>query len=403
MATAQSVFFKILQLIDPKTKALSAFSQLANQVPYQDASAGVAITAATNTNPVTVTANNHGLQTNDPIFIAGSTGLTSINNSAAIPFWPATVVNGNQFTVPVAGDGAWAAGGTVTKALVGSVDGARFARQRQLEIYNLARRTLLRSMVDLWKNNTERVMNEIGASILTKNDLAFISTNAWQVGKLKTGAGSFTAATGYLVAVMSTVFDVTDVGKLVVFNDAVNNANIYAGTIKQFIAGNTVRIEGNIPAGNIASVGNAFVVGTSTSGDTAATLPDDYIEFVSLIDAASANSKKNSISLVDPKFLQDILRGYDPQYVQSASRRFVILRGTQLYNPAGYVQAGATYSLSYYGLADFALADILGNAVAESLPFGRHAALMELAQAIAEEKSVKEVNKLAVSLISKGE
>lgn len=309
MATAQSVFYKILQIIDPKTKG----SNTLNQVLYQDSSQSLVITAATNANPVQVTAAGHGYVTGDPVYIALCAGNTAPNNTAQVPYWLVTVIDANTFTIPVAGNGAYTGNGLVTKALVGSIHGAVFPRERQLEIYNFARRVMLRNALDLWKDNTDRVKNEIGATIVTKSNLTFAASGA----------------------------------------------------------------------------------------DMVAPVPADYIEFVQMIDGASANAKLNSITLTDPKFIQEVLKAIDPQYVQSASRRFVFLMGANFFNPNSLIAAGATYILHYYGLTDFTLSDILANTAVEVIPLPRHGALVEIAQAIAAERSMKEINKLASTLLGK--
>jgi hypothetical protein len=57
----------------------------------------VTITAASNTNPVSLTSNAHGLSTGDGITISGGTGnWTAINGS-----WTITVTGANTFTIPV--------------------------------------------------------------------------------------------------------------------------------------------------------------------------------------------------------------------------------------------------------------------------------------------------------------
>lgn len=57
----------------------------------------VAITAASNANPVVLTANGHGLSTNNYITISGATsGWAPINGT-----WPITFLSSNTFSIPV--------------------------------------------------------------------------------------------------------------------------------------------------------------------------------------------------------------------------------------------------------------------------------------------------------------
>jgi hypothetical protein len=75
----------------------------------------IAVTGATNANPVVVTSANHGLTTGYPVQIQGVGG-----NTAANGYWPCTVIDANTFSIPVAGNGTytsstgtWAQGTTV--------------------------------------------------------------------------------------------------------------------------------------------------------------------------------------------------------------------------------------------------------------------------------------------------
>jgi hypothetical protein len=81
-------------------------------------SAGTAVTAATNANPIVVTSTAHGLTTGDVVFIAGAVG-----NTAANGVFTATVVDANTFSIAVAGNGAWSSGGTVKKVTMGTLVG----------------------------------------------------------------------------------------------------------------------------------------------------------------------------------------------------------------------------------------------------------------------------------------
>lgn len=66
------------------------------------------VSGASNTNPITITAFNHGYQTGLSVVISGVGGNTAANTTATI-----TVVDSNTFTIPVAGNGTYTSGGTV--------------------------------------------------------------------------------------------------------------------------------------------------------------------------------------------------------------------------------------------------------------------------------------------------
>lgn len=68
-----------------------------------------AITAASNANPIEITAAGHSVQTGQRVTIAGVTGNTAANGTHI-----ATRVSNDIFSIPVAGNGAYAGGGTFT-------------------------------------------------------------------------------------------------------------------------------------------------------------------------------------------------------------------------------------------------------------------------------------------------
>lgn len=70
------------------------------------------VSGATNTNPISITSTAHGLSTGKYVTIAGVGGNTAANGS-----WYITVVDANTFTIPVAGNGAYTAGGTIVAGL----------------------------------------------------------------------------------------------------------------------------------------------------------------------------------------------------------------------------------------------------------------------------------------------
>ena len=69
----------------------------------------IAITGATNANPINITATNHGFNTGDKVFISGVLGNTNANGGYTI-----TKVDANHFTLNGrAGNGSYTSGGTV--------------------------------------------------------------------------------------------------------------------------------------------------------------------------------------------------------------------------------------------------------------------------------------------------
>jgi hypothetical protein len=76
-----------------------------------------AITGATNANPISITAPNHGLVSTQSVTITGVLGNTAANGTFTI-----TKIDANTFTIPVTGNGAYTSGGvwTLSEAQIGS-------------------------------------------------------------------------------------------------------------------------------------------------------------------------------------------------------------------------------------------------------------------------------------------
>lgn len=77
--------------------------------PGYEATAAVAITNATNANPLVITAPSHGLTVSRPVTITGVAGNTAANGT----FNSINVIDANTFSIPVAGNAAYTSGGTV--------------------------------------------------------------------------------------------------------------------------------------------------------------------------------------------------------------------------------------------------------------------------------------------------
>jgi hypothetical protein len=72
----------------------------------------VAISGASNANPIEITSNAHGLVTGDCVTIASVGGNTNANGN-----WSITKTGDNTFTIPVAGNSNYTSGGTFQKII----------------------------------------------------------------------------------------------------------------------------------------------------------------------------------------------------------------------------------------------------------------------------------------------
>lgn len=75
-----------------------------------DGTAAVNITAATNTNPIVITAIGHGLTSGWTARVNAVTGNTAANGDHVV-----TVLDANTLTIPVAGNGLYISGGTIER------------------------------------------------------------------------------------------------------------------------------------------------------------------------------------------------------------------------------------------------------------------------------------------------
>ncbi len=155
MSLAQSNLLKFCLRVDPTAKGSSA--TIAGQ-KFQGVGSGTTITGAANNGSglIRITAASHGLVTGQYASIYGVSGVTAANSTAGNPAWLVTRIDANNvdlqsstFAGTYSGSGA-----TITGALVGSVDGTRFTRQRLLDMYNEARMILFTALYDTKPKDT---------------------------------------------------------------------------------------------------------------------------------------------------------------------------------------------------------------------------------------------------------
>ena len=166
--TALQLLFKINLILDPATKLGQKFN---------DSTAAISLTSASNASPIViVTATNHGLVSGNQVYITGVATNTAANNTGSNPNWTITYVSATSFSLDNSTGNGSGTGGTATPALVGSVDGASFPRQRILDIYNQARMALFQAMDNVL--SLEEKIIAISGTVIKKTDLTFTSASA---------------------------------------------------------------------------------------------------------------------------------------------------------------------------------------------------------------------------------
>lgn len=167
--TAQQLLYRIALIICPTTKDGQKFN---------DATAALTITGASNATPIVITTStNHGLVTGNKVYIASVTGNTNANNTGANPNWTITKLTDTTFSLDnSSGNAVYVSGGSCTPALIGSVDGSNRTRQRLLDIYNQARMALFNA-IDGSLSEDEKIAS-ISGCVIKKEDFTFASGSA---------------------------------------------------------------------------------------------------------------------------------------------------------------------------------------------------------------------------------
>jgi len=247
MSTVQSNILKLQLVIDPSTK---------NGQKFQGSSSAVTITNATNNGSglIRITSANHGFQTGNQIYITGIVGTTEANNTAGNPNWTVTRISSSTFDlIGSTFSNAYTSGGTATGALVGSVDGANFTRQRILDIYNRSRYTLFEAM-RIKYGDGERLSGEVGEQLVSTT-ITFSSASAKTTASKPTGYLRFVGLSSssdvpYIMLPMTMLNEVR-LGSNVNYSQSATNAFI-------FDEGSTIASYGTVGVNS----GNAYVAGS---------------------------------------------------------------------------------------------------------------------------------------------
>jgi len=175
MSTVQSQLLKLAHATDRAT---------VKQQTFQGASDGISINGAVEVGGEiqidTTTAGAHGFLTGDQVHISAVAGAVEANNTAAIPNWTITRQSDFLFDLqnspPIASP--YTSGGTVVGALIGSVDGVKFTRQRLLDIYNEARLIAFKALENIYpKSLLKEHAGEISVDFQTLTFVGGVTTN----------------------------------------------------------------------------------------------------------------------------------------------------------------------------------------------------------------------------------
>lgn len=186
MSLVQANLLKLAMRVSPTTKSGKRFRGTGD---------GIAIASSTGASPIEITTSvTHGLATGDMVTISGHVTNTSANNTAANPAWSVIVTSSTKFTLT--GSVYTAAGvvGTVFPFMVGSVDSARFTRQRLLDIYNDARMALFNALYEV--KGSDELSRYVYGSALNAN-LTFAYSSPYTSAAIPTGYIRLIGITAY--------------------------------------------------------------------------------------------------------------------------------------------------------------------------------------------------------------
>lgn len=215
-------------------------------------------------------------------------------------------------------------------------------------------------------------------SVLTSTTFGLYTDSALTVGVVGNGVGVATGSmtSGLIGSIDGSRF--TSQRLLDIYNDARLNlsavvASSYPDKIRSLEFSGTVVPEAAL---------------TFTSG--AAPKPTGYLKAIALTDTSG-----NPISVL-PFDQAQMVRANE-----SATVRFVFEAGTNFRTISGatYVPDASSYKLTYYGLTNFTLAQVLDGTTVETINDPFQTIIVQLAEALANDKSQVTVNQLATTLL----
>lgn len=143
-------------------------------------------------------------------------------------------------------------------------------------------------------------------------------------------------------------------------------------------------------------IGSITKTGALTFASGSVAKPTDYTDFIGL-----ATSTGVQMVLLPMTLFYDVRAALNPHLTDSATNVFVFDRGTTFFTNNGTFANDVASSLTYFALPVYILSDVAPAATTdESFDEKFHAALIEIASAIAEEQGRQDVLSLAKSLLS---
>lgn len=285
MATVQASVLRLQLISDPTTKTGQGF---------QGTSAAVTITGAADNGSglIRITAANHGFVTGNQVYIIGVTGTTEANNTASNPNWTVTRISSSTFDLQGSTfSNAYSANGTATGALVGSVDGDKFPRQRILDIYNEARFVLFGALRSVYP--TDELVKLITGTIVNNTSFTFSSGSATKPTGYIQGISLADSSNVPIYILPSTMASVVAAGANPHFTESATNRYVFdEGTTLVSVSGSTYVANGSSYKLRYLGI-TTYTLSDVLGNSTTESFNEDLIGFVVEIGNAIANEAGN--------------------------------------------------------------------------------------------------------------
>ena len=269
------------------------------------------------------------------------------------------------------------AGVEITASTVGTVDGDRFTKQRQLDLWNQSRFALFGAMRETMP--LPKLAEAISGNVV-ETQIEFTAASNRYEYTLPTGYLKFISLNGFsgtskkmepIILLPTTYVDLVQLGQMPSYVQSNNIRYVFEIGTKlihfgSFTGGQTITGTGEVEAGDLSTI-----VGTTTA----------------FLTEISPGAK---ITIFNTERVVGVINNNTNATVT------VVFPGAIA---AGQVMTTENYHLKYFGITTYALADVTGGTTVESFNASYHNILIQLAEAIANEQGMDEVNSLAKNLL----
>ena len=270
------------------------------------------------------------------------------------------------------------AGVEITAATVGTVDGDKFAKQRQLDLWNQSRFALFGAMRETMP--LPKLTEAISGNVVETQIEFTAASNRYE----------YTLPTGYLKFVSLDGFSTTSKKmEPILLLPTTYVDMVRLGQMPSYVQSNNIRL--------------VFEIGTKLI-HFGSYLADHLVTGTVEVDIGISDTTITGTSTL---FIAELAVGAKVTITGTEKTIATITSNTGATVTVAYTGskgAGSSmsvknYHLKYFGITTYALADVTGGSTVESFNASYHNILIELAEALANEQGMVEVNALAKKLL----